>query len=113
MSVGLSITLSQDILASNFVCSPIVGTIDADVTSDEFRWSGPSCSNWRTVPQQERCPRRGKFFCRWSRKIEQIGADLRKQKTKIKLQALHNSKFSVDLKKRKKKGYRAKLVWSA
>ena len=80
MSVGLSITLSQDILASNFVCSPIAGTIDADVASGESGWSGPPCSNWRTMPQQERCPRRGKFFCRWSRKIEKIGADLRKQK---------------------------------
>ena len=82
MSVGLSITLPQNILASNFVCSPIVRTIDADVTSGEFRWSGPTCSNWRTVPQQESCPRRGKFFCRWNGKIEQIGADLRKQKQK-------------------------------
>ena len=82
MSVGLNITLSQEILASNFVCSPIVGTIDADVTSGESRWSGPPCSNWRTVPQLERCPRRGKFFCWWGRKIEQIGADLRNQKQK-------------------------------
>ena len=30
MFVGLSITLSQDIQPSNFVCSPIVGTINAD-----------------------------------------------------------------------------------
>ena len=57
MSVGLSITLSQDIQASSFVCSPIVGTINADVTSGESRWSGPPCSNRRTVPQQKRCPR--------------------------------------------------------
>ena len=41
MSVSLSIILSQDIQVSNFVCSPIVGTIDADVTSGESRWSGP------------------------------------------------------------------------
>ena len=41
MSVGLSIILSQNIQVSNFVCSPIVGTIDADVTSGESRWSGP------------------------------------------------------------------------
>ena len=41
MSVGLSITLSQDIQVSDFVCSPIVGTINADVTSGESRWSGP------------------------------------------------------------------------
>ena len=40
MSVGLSITISQDIQVSNFVCSPIVGTIEADVTSGESRWSG-------------------------------------------------------------------------
>ena len=40
MSVGLSITLSQDIQVSNFVCSLIVGTIDADVTSGESNWSG-------------------------------------------------------------------------
>ena len=80
MSVDLSITLSQDIQASNFVCSPIVGTINADITSGESKWSGPPCSNCRTVPQLERCPRRGKFFCRWSRKIEQIGANLRNQK---------------------------------
>ena len=41
MFVGLSITLSQDIQLSNFVCSPIVGTIDADVTSGKSKWSGP------------------------------------------------------------------------
>ena len=46
MSVGLSITLSQDIQVSNLVCSRIVGTIiigtiDADVTSGESRWSEP------------------------------------------------------------------------
>ena len=41
MSVGLSITLSQYIQVSNFVCSHIVGTIDAVVTSGESRWSGP------------------------------------------------------------------------
>ena len=40
MYVGLSITLSQDIQVSNFACSPIVGTIDADVTSGESKWSG-------------------------------------------------------------------------
>ena len=72
MSVGLSITLSQDIQASNFVCSSIVGTIDADVTSGESRWSGPSCSNWRTVPQQERCPRRGKFFAGGAAKLSKL-----------------------------------------
>ena len=41
MSAGLSITQSQDIQVTNFVCNPIVGTIDADVTSGESRWSGP------------------------------------------------------------------------
>ena len=41
MSVRLSIILSPDIQVSNFVCSPIVGTMDADVTSGESRWSGP------------------------------------------------------------------------
>ena len=41
MSVGLSIILSQDIQVSNFVCSAIVGTINADVTNGESRWSGP------------------------------------------------------------------------
>ena len=40
MYVGLSITLSQDIQVSNFACSPIVGTIDDDVTSGESKWSG-------------------------------------------------------------------------
>ena len=41
MSVGLRITLSQGIQVSNFVCSSIVGTMDADDTSGESRWSGP------------------------------------------------------------------------
>ena len=41
MSVGLNITLSQGLQVSNFVFSPIVGTIDADVTTGESRWSGP------------------------------------------------------------------------
>ena len=41
MSVGLSITSSQETQVSNFVCSHVVGTIDADVTSGESRWSGP------------------------------------------------------------------------
>ena len=41
MSVGLSITLLQDIQVFNFVCSPIVGTIDVDVNSGKSRWSGP------------------------------------------------------------------------
>ena len=59
MSVGLSITLSQDIQACNFVCSPIVGTTDANLTIGESRWSGPPCSNRRTVPQIKRCPRGG------------------------------------------------------
>ena len=40
MSVGLSITLSQDIQVSNFACNPIVETFDADVTSGESKWSG-------------------------------------------------------------------------
>ena len=40
MSVGLSITLSQGIQVSNFVCSRIAGTIDVDVTSGESKWSG-------------------------------------------------------------------------
>ena len=73
MSVGLSITLSQDIQASNFVCSPIVGTINADVTSGESRWSGPPCSNGRTVPQQKRCPRGGgKFFAGGAAKLSKL-----------------------------------------
>ena len=84
MSVSLSITLSQDIQVSNIVCSRIVGTIDADVTSGESRWSEPPCSNRRTLPQLKRCPTGGKFFCRWGRKIEQVGADLRKPKPKQK-----------------------------
>ena len=62
MSVGLSITLSQDIQASNFVCFPIVGTINTDVTNGESRWSGPPCSNRRTVPQPKRCPKGGQIF---------------------------------------------------
>ena len=62
MSVGLSIILSQDIQASNFICSPIVGTINADVTSGKFRWSRPPCSNRKTVPQLKRCPRNGTNF---------------------------------------------------
>ena len=41
MSVGLSIILSQDIQVSNFACSRIVGTIDADVASGESKWFGP------------------------------------------------------------------------
>ena len=49
MSVRLSITLSQDIQASNFVCSPIVGTTDADVTSGKSMWSGPPSSNRRNI----------------------------------------------------------------
>ena len=37
MSVGLSITVLQDIQVSNFVA--LVGTIDAGVTSGGSRWS--------------------------------------------------------------------------
>ena len=65
MSVGLSITLSQDIQVPNFACSPIVETIDADITSGESRWSRTSaqtgeiyekllthkihCNNWGKI----------------------------------------------------------------
>ena len=73
MSVGLSITLSQDIQVSNFVCCPIVGTIDADVTNGESRWSGPPCSNRRTVPQLKRCPRGGvNFFASGATKLSKL-----------------------------------------
>ena len=39
MSVGLSITLSQDIQVSNFVCCPIVGR--STLTLPEANRSGP------------------------------------------------------------------------
>ena len=49
MSVGLSITLSQDTQVSNFICSRIVETIDADVKSGESRWSRPPCANLKNI----------------------------------------------------------------
>ena len=82
MSVGLSITLSKDIQASNFVCSPIVGTINDDVISGESRWSGPSCSNRRTVPQLKRCPRGGEYFCRWAAKLSKLVLTANQNKSK-------------------------------
>ena len=112
MPAGLSITPSQDIQASNFVCCPIVGTVNADITSGESKWSGPRCSNRRTVPQLKRCPRGGQNFCKWGRKIEQVSVDLRKPKQKLNSK-LYITPGSLLIFKKKKKVYPAKLVWSA
>ena len=43
MSVGLGITLSQDIQASNLVCRPIVETVNTGITSGEYKRSEPPC----------------------------------------------------------------------
>ena len=92
MSIGFSITLSQDIQASNFVSCPIVGTIDADINSGESRWFGPPCSNRKTVPQLKRCPWDGtNFFASGAAKLSKlavISENKNKTPSSTKLQVL-------------------------